>query len=181
MNEPTAAARDSFVVYEYKEVTTTRDKQALYADGYPNFGWEPEKGSFSGAGFPLVSLKFKRDRRIRNKAELARLQRQFETGVTEIGRLEKTKASAAMAVAITVGVIGTALLAGAAFAFLSGHLTALMILLAVPGFVGWFLPYLLYKKIRIKKSAAAEKQIEHQYDSLYDVCSQGHALLAEQF
>jgi hypothetical protein len=35
-------------------------------------------------------MKLKRDRKIRNKMELARLQRQFETAVAEIETLERS-------------------------------------------------------------------------------------------
>jgi len=34
---------ESFVAYEYKEVTTTRDMENLYADGYQSFGWQLDK------------------------------------------------------------------------------------------------------------------------------------------
>jgi hypothetical protein len=60
----------NFVGYEYKEVSTSRGLEGVYADGYPNFGWELEGGNYG-------RLKFKRDRKIRNKAELSRLQREF--------------------------------------------------------------------------------------------------------
>jgi hypothetical protein len=29
----------SFVGYEYKEVSASRNLEGVYADGYPNFGW----------------------------------------------------------------------------------------------------------------------------------------------
>ena len=170
---------ENFVGYEYKEITTTRDMEGVYADGYPNFRWKLDGVAPSVIGFSAVTLKFKRDRKIRNKAELSRLQRQFETSIAEIGNLERSKTYSAFIAAMTVGLTGTAFLAGATFAFIYAAMIPLMVILAIPGFIGWFLSYILYKKIMAKKSSAVMPLVENQYDALYAVCEKGHALLAE--
>lgn len=55
--------------------------QSVYADSFGSFGWIAEGiGEAVGKVDPVV-MKFKRDRKIRNKAELTRLQRQFEACV----------------------------------------------------------------------------------------------------
>ena len=170
---------ENFVGYEYRDVYTTRDMEGVYADGYPNFGWKLEGCTPPTPGFSTVNLKFKRDRKIRNKAELSRLQRQFEQGVAEIGNLERSRNTSAFTTALTVGLIGTALLAGATFAFIYAEMIPLMIVLAIPGFIGWFLPYKLYKGIAAKKSTTVAPLIDKQYDAIYDVCERAHTLLAE--
>ena len=170
---------ENFIGYEYKEVSTTRDMEGIYVDGYPNFGWKLDGCSPSIIGLSVVNLKFKRDRKIRNKAELSRLQRQFESGVAEIGNLERTKTSSAFITAMTIGLIGTAFLASATFAFIYAEMIPLMIALAIPGFIGWFLPYTLYKKIAAKRNSTVAPLIEKQYDAIYEVCEKSHALLAE--
>ena len=169
---------ENFIGYEYKEITTTRDMEGVYADAYPNFGWKLEAITPSAIGISTVNMKFKRDRKIKNKAELSRLQRQFESSVVEIGDLERSKTSAAFITAMTVGLIGTALLAAATFAFIYAGMITLMIGLAVPGFIGWYLPYMLYKKIKAKKSATIMPLIENQYDAIYVICEKGYALSA---
>jgi hypothetical protein len=138
----------NFVGYEYKEVSASRNLEGVYADGYPNFGWQLDGGGYG-------RLKFKRDRKIRNKAELSRLQREFEAKVGEIENLERSKTSGAQAAALTVGLIGTAFVSGATFAFIYGNMIPLMIVLALPGFVLWGLSYLLYNKVKAKKSSSA--------------------------
>jgi hypothetical protein len=160
----------NFVGYEYKEVSTSRGLEGVYADGYPNFGWELEGGNYG-------RLKFKRDRKIRNKAELSRLQREFETKIYEIKNLERTKSNGAQAVSLTVGLIGTALLAGATFAYIYANMIPLMIVLAVPGFIGWGVSYMLYNKLKAKKSAATEPLIDRKYDEIYEVCAKAYAML----
>jgi len=170
---------ENFIGYEYKEVVTTREMESVYADAYFNFGWKLEGITPSTFDFSTVSLKFKRDRKIRNKAELSRLQRQFEAGISEIDNLERSKTTSAFVTAMTVGLIGTAFLGGATFAFIFAEMIPLMILLAISGFVGWFLPYFLYKKIVAKRSATVVSLVESQYDTIYEICGKGHALLAE--
>lgn len=176
MSEITRNSED-FVGYEYKEITTTRVMEGVYADGYPNFGWKLDGCSPSAIGFSAVILKFKRDRKIKNKAELSRLQRKFEAGIAEIDNLKRSKTSSAFITAMTVGLIGTAFLAGATFAFIYAKMIPLMIVLAIPGFIGWYLPYILYKKLTAKRSTAVMPLIEKQYDEIYEVCEKGHALL----
>jgi hypothetical protein len=160
----------NFVGYEYKEVFASRNLESVYADGYPNFGWQLEGGDYS-------RLKFKRNRKIRNKAELSRLQREFEAKVGEIDGLERAKTTGAQTLALTVGLIGTAFVGGATFAFIYGNIVPLMIILALPGFVAWGLAYFLYGKYKAKKSAVAEPLIDRKYDEIYEVCARAHTLL----
>jgi len=170
---------NNFVGYEYKEVITSREMEGVYSDGYPNFGWKLDGITPSILGLSGVSLKFKRDRKIKNKAELSRLQRQFEAAIEQIENLERSKTTSAFITAMTVGLIGTAFMAGATFAFIYASMIPLMILLAIPGFAGWFLPYFLYKKIAAKRSATVASLVDSKYDAIYEVCEKGHALLAE--
>jgi hypothetical protein len=162
----------NFVGYEYKEVSAGRDLEGVYADGLPNFGWHLDGGGYE-------RLKFKRDRKIRNKAELARLQRQFEAGVAEIKSLERSKSSGATVASLAVGLAGTALLGGATFAFIYGNMIPLMIILAFPGFIAWGLSYLLYGRLKAQKTTSVEPLIDKKYDEIYEVCEKGHALLED--
>jgi len=168
---------ESFISYEYKDVTVDRDLEGIFADSYPNFGWKLEGCSDVPFGMSTVNLKFKRDRKIRNKAELTRLQRQFEGMLGEIERLQQSKTTSAVTTAITTGLIGTVFLAGATFAFIYAEMIPLMIALAIPGFIGWFLPYQLYKKVRMKKNKKVAPLIEKQYDAIYEICERAHGLL----
>jgi hypothetical protein len=178
MNEITRNS-ENFVGYEYREVTSSREMEGVYADGYPSFGWVLDSVIPSPIGFSTVSLKFKRDRKIRNKAELSRLQRQFEIGIAEIEGLEKSKSTAAFIVALTVGLIGTAFMTGSVFAIVPtvGSNILLCAILAVPAFIGWVLPYFIYKKIQAKRTATVVPLIEKQYDDIYEICIKSHALL----
>ncbi|MDR0884993.1 MAG: hypothetical protein LBN22_01275 [Clostridiales Family XIII bacterium] len=52
-----------------------------------------------------------------------------------------------------------------------------MIVLALPGFAAWGLSYLLYGRVKAKKSAVAESFIDQKYDEIYEVCAKAHMLL----
>ena len=176
MNENTKTGKD-FIGYEYKELIVDRDKEGVYADGYPNFGWQLENSAAPFFGLSSVILKFKRDRKIRNKAELTRLQRQFESNVSEIEKLEQSKTTTAVITSFTIGLIGTACMAGSVFAFLGGMIP-LCIVLAVPALIGWALPYFCFIRLRNKRTERIAPLIEQQYDSIYEVCEKAHGLLA---
>jgi hypothetical protein len=121
-------------------------------------------------------MKFKRDRKIHNKAELTRLQRQFESCASEIERLEASKSIGASVFAYSTGIVGTAFIAGSVFSYLAG-MVPLMIVLAVPGFIGWIVPYFGYLRIQKKKIEQVTPLIDQKYDEIYDVCEKANGLL----
>ena len=110
--------------------------------------------------------------------ELTRLQRHFEACAKEIEALEKSKTSVASIWAFIVGFIGTAFMAGSTFAVThEPPMILLCILLAVPGFIGWALPYFLYHHIVVKQTKKIQPMIEAKQDEIYDICEKGHSLL----
>lgn len=167
---------NNFVGYEYHDVTIKRSYAPLYADNYQDFGWEMDSTSAAQEKWDTVTMKFKRDRKICNKVELTRLQKNFEACISEIEALEGSKQTAAQVVALSVGIIGTAFMTGSVFAVTANRI-ALCILLAVPAFIGWILPYFLYKLVFRKRTKKVEPLIEAKYDELYTACEKGYRLL----
>lgn len=174
----------SYVGYEYKEIVSDEGMASLILDGYESFGWELDENlTGSGAGGRTGSIsktiiRLKRDRKIVNRAELTRLQRNFDACVAQIRTLEKRKTSAATVWALALGVIGTAFMAGSTFAVTAQppHIV-LCIILAIPGFLGWILPYFLYKRIQVKETEKIAPLIEAKYDEIYEICEKGNRLL----
>lgn len=174
----------NFVGYEYKEIPVDSDMVSLLLDGYESFGWEqdenlPERSIEGKPGQgPKKVIRLKRDRKILNKAELTRLQRNFEACITEIQTLEKRKTSGATVWALVVAIIGTAFMAGSTFAITAQPpYIILCIILAVPGFLGWILPYFLYRRIKAKTTKKMTPLIEEKYDEIYELCEKGSKLL----
>ncbi len=167
---------NSFIGYEYHTVVAECAMASIYTDGYESFGWVRED-AFSSPGIgKTVNMKFKRDRKIRNKAELTRLQRQFDACVREIVALEKSKTTCASIPAFSIGILGCAFLAGSVFAY-QAVMLPLMIVLAIPGFAGWVLPCFCYRHMLAKRGAQIAPLIEKKQDEMYDVCEKASGLL----
>lgn len=168
----------AFVGYEYQEVAVKSGMSSVYADGYENFGWKLENSDFALGKPDYVVMRFKRDRKIRNKPELTRLQRQFDSISSDIVSLESSKRVKASIAAYIVGIVGTAFMTGSVFSITSGMLIP-CIILAIPAFIGWLLPYFLYRSIEKKKTVAVTPLIDSKYDELYTVCEKANGLLDE--
>lgn len=172
---------NGFTAYDYKEVAVEADRASMILDGYENFGWMsdenfPEMVISSQKSRMLVRMK--RDRKIINKAELTRLQRNFESCIEQIRELEYSKKSVPAAVALAAGVVGTAFIAGSVFAVTAQQpYIILSIILAVPGFTGWILPYFIYRGMLKKQEEKVAPFIEAKLDEIYEICEKGNRLL----
>lgn len=172
---------DDYIGYEYKELVVDKKQVSLYLDGFENFGWQvderyPEVVESNKNGKTLIRLK--RNRKIMNKAELTRLQRNFEDCMKQIDSLENSKTSLATAMSLAIAIIGTAFVAGSTFAVTHNPpVIWLCILLAIPGFIGWISPIFTYKRMVLKKTEELAPLMEKKRDELYEICEKGHKLL----
>jgi hypothetical protein len=167
-----------FVAYEYTAIKASADQESLLKDAYRSFGWTCEavdRPTYPGAG---ITLRLKRDRSVPNKPALSKLQRQFENTLEAIANLERSKSTKASIVALTVGIVGSAALAGSVFCFMAS-LWIPFVFLGVVGLIGWALPYFLFNSVKASKTASANQEIDRQYDQLYEICEQASALISE--
>lgn len=178
MNPAVQRERQLFTSYEYKELNVKEEQASFYLDCYENFGWQQDENFPSQRKGDLVVLKLKRNRKIVNKVELTRLQRHFEADVQDIFSLENSKTSLATILALVIGILGTAFMAGSVFAVTAEPpIIWLCILLVIPAFAGWILPYFVYKKVKEEKIKKVTPYIEEKYDEIYEICEKGHSLL----
>lgn len=172
---------DNFMTYEYKEVHAEESRLSFMLDCYENFGWRLDENVHDSKNKVADShnvLHLKRDRKIINKTELTRLQRNFEACVTELGLLEKKKTSTASMYAISVGIIGTVFMALSTFAITAQQPHILLcIILSIPGFIGWITPIYIYKYELRKQTEIITPVIEEKYDEIYMLCEKGNKLL----
>lgn len=168
----------NFVGYEYKDLVVDSKKSSLYIDGFQNFGWELDENQPPCAETGTVKIRLKRDRKIMNKAELTRLQRNFEDCMVQIEKLERSKYRRANIAAIAIGIVGTMFMAGSTFAIVATPpIVWLCVLLAVPGFIGWAAPYFVYRIIVRKRTKIVAPLIEDKYEEIYEICEKGNRLL----
>ncbi len=170
--------KENYIAYEYKKISVDEDKLSMYLDNYEAFGWEQDENLPPRKTGHTISVSLKRDRKRINRAELTRLQRHFDACAAEIDRLEKAKTSQATIWALVIGLIGTAFMAGSVFAVThEPPIIWLCILLAVPAFAGWILPYFLYRSIAAEKERQLQPLIEEKQEEIYEICEKGHSLL----
>lgn len=171
-----------FTGYEYRKISVPSDQVSMYLGCYENFGWTAEENMYSPdkqvRGIHTLTIQMKRDRKIMNKMELTRLQRNFEACAHEIEKLEDAKTQAPVIWALVIGIIGTVFMAGATFAVVhEPPVIWLCVLLAVPGLIGWILPYFVYRRVAEQKKKKYDPLIEEKREEIYLICENGHSLL----
>jgi hypothetical protein len=154
-------------------VNVSQDLLPLCSDCYRALGWTILNTS---NGIGTVTMKLQRDHKIKNRTALCDLQRKCEEAFKSIERLEKSKMKNAMAASLGTGIIGTVFMAGSVFAYLASMIP-LCVILAIPGFIGWMLPYSLYKKIEKKSINKTAPIINQNYDLIYESCEKATNLL----
>lgn len=170
--------RKNYIGYEYKQISVSEEQVSFYLDCYENFGWVTDDRRPLTKNLSTVTIYLKRDRKIVNKMELTRLQRNFEACIREIDVLEQSKTQVAVMWSLIVGIVGTAFMAGAVFAVIhEPPLYVLMVLFAIPAFIGWILPYFLYRHIRQVRREKVQPMIEEKREEIYQLCEKGHSLL----
>lgn len=171
-----------YVAYEYLTVQTNRDLEPLYKDTYRSFGWIIERtatGVLNGNGPTpnTITLKLKRDRRIRNRPLINELQRKAENALAQLHALEKSRTTAAISTALALGIVGSAFLAGSVFAIEAG-LWLVSVPLGAVGLLGWLAGYLAHGHVKAKQTAKTAPLIDQQYELIYQASEQAARLLS---
>lgn len=179
-----------FVAYEYLSFDVKSELEPLYIDCYQNFGWLPiSSPSFTDKedyylnhydihNDRVVTIRFKRDRRIKNKAKLLLLQKKVELTLKEIEKLEERQKSVGVVWALGIGLIGTFFLVMAVLVIIAENpLYIVGTLYGIIGIVGWILPYFVYQKVKLKKEKESVLLLEELYNTVYDSCEQARNLI----
>jgi hypothetical protein len=172
--------RKDYIGYDYKEAVVDNSSVSEYMDGYECFGWtvEDSRPGIQGSGKTIIRLK--RNRKIINKTELIRLEKYYEDCMRQIAVLEQSRHMIATMIALMIGIFGCAFMAGSVFAVThEPPMIALCVILAIPGFAGWIMPYFIYRYIEKKKTEQVAPLIEAKRDEVYAICEKGHKLLSD--
>ena len=171
-----------FVTYEYMAKTGKAEESARLADLYEAFGWEIV--SSAPSALSSVTLSLRRDKKLKHRAELRRLQGQAENVLQTIKRMNGAKTFGARVFSCIFGIIAALVLgggmclvmlnAGGAAGFAGG------IVLGVAGIVLCCVNYPLYKKISQKNTARLMPVIEENEEKLSNLLEQGNDLLSTE-
>lgn len=170
---------ETYENYDYLNTTVPHDLCSQYIDGYRSMGWEIDENLPMETAGSRTTLHMKRSRNVLNKTELTRLQRHYEACMQEIATLEDSRQSVPTMVALTMGVIGCAFMAGSVMALTlaTPPIYWLMILLAVPGMALWALAYLGYEMVARRRAAKVLPLIDAKYDEAAKICAKAQQLL----
>lgn len=164
--------------YDYKDIVISRNKVPVFVECYKNFGWSVDENTSYEYFDSYTKVKMKRERKIINKMELTRLQRNFEACVKEVKNLELTKTKFARTSALSVGILGIVILIGAilldAYAVTFKCISTIMTVLGVLGCV---LPYFIFQRIRDKQEKKLQPFIDEKCEEIRGLCKKGCALL----
>lgn len=175
-------AHKGVVFYDY--LTVQAEGKAAYEviDSYQALGWEVvnRANSFLPG---LVTINLKRNRKIKNKDQLNRLQAKLDDSFNGIKVCEKNKTQSAMVVALILGIIGALIFGGGLSMFLTWTNPEIWVYfvagaLAATGAVPCAFAYFVYAKIRTKKTAAMNILIEQKRDEISSLCEDAQKFLA---
>lgn len=168
-----------FVSYEYKTVTVKAKDQPKVMDMYEAFGWEITGAAPSVDGRLLLSLK--RDRKLKHKQELSKLERQAEDVFETINGLERAKTFSGNIFAYVFGVVAALVLGGgmSLVMCIENSIPALGggIALGIAGIVLCSINYPIYKKIVVKKMKQVLPVIDDNEEKLANILEKGNDLL----
>lgn len=166
--------------YDYKQLTVKETELSFCIDCYENFGWVLDENKPPHTERGQSRIFFKRDRKFVNKAELTRLERNFDACLAELNEMERSKTSVPTVWALSCALAGTVLLAGSVFAVTAEPpIVWLCALLGVPGVLGWILPYFIYRQGAARQVKKVTPFIEAKYDEIEAICAKGYSLLRE--
>ena len=99
----------SYQSFEYARTTVNSDLAQATLDCYESLGYELTGQRKSGAG-NQVALSFRRSRKVRNKAQLSKIQRTMDDTLASISNMEAEKTKKATSQAILIGIISALIL-----------------------------------------------------------------------
>ena len=161
-------------INEYIDVKVSQNLEQLCRECYQGLGWTLEGTT---AGLNSATLRFMRDRKIKNRGALYELQRQCEDAIIVIEKLEKNRNRKPMIVSLISGICGATLIGSAVMSTLYS-IMILAVLLAILGFLGCGLGYFLYPRILKESSDKINPVIEQNIDIIYDACEKARLLLS---
>lgn len=161
--------------YDYKTVRVRRETESMLCDSYSVLGWEVVNTTLASGTLTHVNVSFKRDRKIKNKSELLKLQSRIDSTILNIEKMQVAQKNAGVPEAITVGTIGTLTLGGGMSMVMTLSGVLYTIVGSVIGVVGigiGLLGWLTYNKVHTKKLTKLEPLIETEFSKLSDLCDE---------
>ena len=180
-----------FIAYDFLSIDTNMGQEQLIVDSYQKFGWEYLESIGSNYRNEdyfvnnldlyesrLIKIKFRRNRKIKNKMELISLQKKMESSFNKIEKLKKEPELFSTICSISIGVVGLIFFVFAILSYFRNNpLYVLTVFNGVIGIIGFILGYFMHSKLFKQKSEQNELLIEQQYDIVYECCEKANELI----
>ena len=164
--------------YEYARTTVKSDLATVATDCYESLGFELTGAKNSQGGGTTV-LAFRRSRKVRGKAQLAKLQRTADDLIASIASLESEKTRRATIASLAVGTVSARVLGiGMCFTMVWTQFFALGVIVGIVGIVGCVAAWLVYRAFARQDAERLAPRVEAAYDSLATVCEEGQTVLS---
>lgn len=175
--EPAPADEAPYRSFEYARVNVKNDLAQVACDCYESLGFELT-GQRTSAPGGQATLSFRRSRKVRGKAQLAKMQRAMDDGLASIANLEAQKTRKATGQAIAIGIAAALVLGiGMSLTMVWSQFMALGIVIGLVGIAGCVFAWLRYRKVYAEEVARINPQIEAAYDRLATQCEEAQSLL----
>lgn len=171
--------KKDILTYDYITVETDNGSAPKIADCYKALGWELINSSENYDFFTV--LNFKRNRKIKNKDQLNKLQVKLDDAFTGIGVFENKKTISAMIISLIIGFSGALILAGGlSLCILNPAIWSIIAgsLLIASGICVCCLNLLIYRKISAKKTAAMNASIQQKREEIDLLCKEAQKFLS---
>lgn len=163
--------------YEYARTTVSRDLSQVAIDCYGGLGYELTGQQETAVG-KQTTLSFRRSRKVRGKAQLAKIQRVMDDSLASISRLENEKGRTATMRASMLGILAALVLGvGMCCSMVWDGLMAIGVVVGIVGIAGCVGAYFLYRKTYATESAHRNPKIEELYDLIATQCEEAQAVL----
>lgn len=176
VGNPTRPPHNSF---EYTRTVVDSDLVTVASDCYENLGWEITGVAKNGTNHSST-LSFRRNRKVKGKAQLVKLQHKMDDLLSTLANLEQEKTRRASIQALGLGILA-ALILGVGMCCTMVWADTLMapgIVVGVIGLIACAANYFLFRKTVAKETERVTPRIEAAYDSLATLCEEAQTVQA---
>lgn len=163
--------------FEYTRTVVNSDLVTVASDCYENLGWEITGVAKNGTNHSST-LSFRRNRKVKGKAQLVKLQRKMDDLLATLADLESEKTRKATIQAMVLGILA-ALVLGVGMCCTMVWADTLMvpgIIIGVIGLIACAANYVLFRKTVAKETERINPRVEAAYDSLATLCEEAQAV-----
>lgn len=164
--------------YEYARTTVASDLATVATDCYESLGFELTSAKNAPTGGTTV-LAFRRSRKVRGKAQLAKLQRTADDLIAQLADLDREKTRGAAVRALSMGIVSALVLGvGMCCTMVWTQFMVLGVIVGLVGIAGCVATWFLYRATVRKDTARLAPRVEAAYDQLATVCEEAQSVLA---